>query len=54
MVASVDDRVVGRPRGDHRFLILNFGSSGRILFNWRSGGALRWKVETIGWKGRVV
>jgi hypothetical protein len=22
------------------------------LLNWRSDGALRWKVETAGWEGR--
>jgi hypothetical protein len=36
------------------FLNLNFGLVGRTWLNWRPGGALRWKVETIGWKGRGV
>jgi hypothetical protein len=30
---------------------LYFNSS---WLNWRSGGALRWKVETAGWEGRGV
>jgi hypothetical protein len=50
----VDGRVVRRPRGGNRFLKLNFGLSGRFWLNWRSGGALRWKVETVGWEGREV
>jgi hypothetical protein len=24
------------------------------IVNWRPGGALRWKVETVGWEGRGV
>jgi hypothetical protein len=32
-------------------LNLNFGLVGRTLLNWRPGGALRWKVETIGQEG---
>jgi hypothetical protein len=26
----------------------------RTWLNWRSGGALRWKVETVGQEGRRV
>jgi hypothetical protein len=35
---------------------LNSNSSlvGRLWLNWRPGGALRWKVETIGREGRGV
>jgi hypothetical protein len=33
-------------------LNLNFSLVGGIGCNWRSGGALRWKVETTDWKGR--
>jgi hypothetical protein len=29
----------------------NFGLVGRTWLNWRPGGALRWKVETVGWEG---
>jgi hypothetical protein len=54
MWVTVDGRVVGRPRGGHRFLKVNFGLSGRFWLNWRSDGVLRWKVETIGWEGREV
>jgi hypothetical protein len=50
----VDGHVVGRPRDGHRFLELNFGLFGRLWLNWRSGGALRWKVETVSWEGRGV
>jgi hypothetical protein len=32
----------------------NFGLVDRIWLNWRSGRALRWKVETAGWEGRGV
>jgi hypothetical protein len=35
-------------------LNLNFGTFGRAWLNWRSGGDLRWKLETIGWEGRGV
>jgi hypothetical protein len=35
-------------------LNLNFRIFGRIGLNWRPGGALRWKVETIDWEGRGV
>jgi hypothetical protein len=27
---------------------------GRSYLNWRPDGALRWKVETVGWEGRGV
>jgi hypothetical protein len=27
---------------------------GKTWLNWRSGGALRWKGETISWEGRGV
>jgi hypothetical protein len=47
----VDGRVVERPRDDHRFLNSNFGLIDRTWLNWRSGGALSWKVETSGWNG---
>jgi hypothetical protein len=33
---------------------LNFGLVGKTWLNWRPGGTLRWKVETIGWEGRGV
>jgi hypothetical protein len=29
----------------------NFGFVSRTWLNWRSGGALSWKVETVGWEG---
>jgi hypothetical protein len=32
----------------------NLGLVGRTWLNWRLGRALRWKVETISWKGRRV
>jgi hypothetical protein len=32
----------------------NLGLVARTGLNWRPGGALRWKVKTIGWKGRGV
>jgi hypothetical protein len=32
----------------------NLGLVGRTCLNWRPGGALRGKVETIGWEGRRV
>jgi hypothetical protein len=35
-------------------LISNFGLFCRSWLNWRLGGALRWKVETVGWEGRGV
>jgi hypothetical protein len=35
-------------------LNLNFGTFDRIGLNWRPDGALRWKVETVGWEGRGV
>jgi hypothetical protein len=34
------------------FLFRSFENGG--LINLRPGGALRWKVETVGWKGRGV
>jgi hypothetical protein len=46
--------VVRKPHDDHRFLKLNYGLSGRFWLNWRPGGTLRWKVETVGWKDRGV
>jgi hypothetical protein len=52
----VDDSVIGRPRGGHRSL-LNSNSIliNRTWINWRPGGALRWKGETVGWEhGGVV
>jgi hypothetical protein len=33
-------------------LNLNFGLIDGLWLNWRPGGALRWKVETVGWEGR--
>jgi hypothetical protein len=36
------------------FLNLNFVISDRFLLNWRPDGALRWKVETVGWEGLGV
>jgi hypothetical protein len=50
----VEGRVVERSHGGHRFLKLNFGLSDRFWLTWRPGGALRWKVETVGWEGRGV
>jgi hypothetical protein len=35
-------------------LNLNSGLVDRTRLNWRPGGALWWKVETVGWKGRGV
>jgi hypothetical protein len=35
-------------------LNLNFGTFGRSYLNWRPDGALRWKVETVGWEGQGV
>jgi hypothetical protein len=35
-------------------LNLNFGLVGSTWLNWRPGGALRWKVEIVGWEGRRV
>jgi hypothetical protein len=32
-------------------LNLNFRIFGRIGLNWRPGGTLRWKVETVDWEG---
>jgi hypothetical protein len=46
--------VVGRPHDGHMFLKLNFGLLVDLWLNWRSGGALRWKVKTVGWEGRGV
>jgi hypothetical protein len=41
---------------DHMVVIgslnLNFGLVEGLWLNGRSGGALRWKAETAGWKGR--
>jgi hypothetical protein len=34
-------------------LNLNLGIFG-LWLNWRPGVALRWKVETAGWEGRLV
>jgi hypothetical protein len=28
----------------------NFDLDGGTQLNWRPGGALRWKVKTVGWK----
>jgi hypothetical protein len=36
------------------FLNMNFGNFGRSCLNWRPDGALRWKVETVGWEGQGV
>jgi hypothetical protein len=30
----------------------HFGLVDRTCLNWRSGDALRWKVEATGWEGR--
>jgi hypothetical protein len=54
MSAMVDGRVVGRPCGGRRLLILNFGISWWNWLVWRSDGALRWKAETAGWEDRGV
>jgi hypothetical protein len=35
-------------------LNLNLGLFGILWLNWRPVGALRWKVETVGWKGQGV
>jgi hypothetical protein len=35
-------------------LNLNFGLVDRTWLNWRSGGTLRWKVETVDWEGQGV
>jgi hypothetical protein len=35
-------------------LTLNIGTFGRLWLHWRPGGALRWKVKTVGWEGRGV
>jgi hypothetical protein len=37
-----------------RSLNFNFRTLGRSWLNWRSGGALRWKVKTAGWEGQGV
>jgi hypothetical protein len=50
----IDGRVVGRPRGGHRFYTQHLGLVDGTLLNWRPGGALRWKVGTAGWEGREV
>jgi hypothetical protein len=42
-----------RPRGGHRSIKLNLGQLD-LWLNWRSNGALRWKVKTTGWEGRGV
>jgi hypothetical protein len=31
-----------------------FGIIDGLWLNWRPGGALRWKVKTIGWEGQRV
>jgi hypothetical protein len=36
------------------FLIFNFGLVCRTWLNWRPGGVLRWKVETVVWEGSGV
>jgi hypothetical protein len=36
------------------FLNSNFGLFGSSWLNWRLGGNLRWKLETISWQGRGV
>jgi hypothetical protein len=33
-------------------LNLNFGLINGLWLHWRPGGALRWKVKTVGWEGR--
>jgi hypothetical protein len=33
-------------------LNLNFETFGRSWLNWRPGGVLRWKVETVDWEGQ--
>jgi hypothetical protein len=48
----VDGRVIGRSRGV--IGSLNFGLVDGLWLNWRPGGALRWKVETIDCEGRGV
>jgi hypothetical protein len=53
MLATVDGRVVRRPRGGHRIFNTKLWFR-RTWLNWRPGGALRWKVETTGWEGRGV
>jgi hypothetical protein len=50
----IDDRVVGRSRGGHRFYTQHLGLVDGTWLNWRPGGAFRWKVETTGWEGRGV
>jgi hypothetical protein len=40
MLATVDGRVVGRPRGSHRFMKLKLGLFDRLWLNWRLGGPL--------------
>jgi hypothetical protein len=35
-------------------LNLNFGLIDGLWLTWRLGGALRWKVKTVGWEGRGV
>jgi hypothetical protein len=35
-------------------LNLNFGIFCRVWLNWRPGGALRWKVETVSWECQRV
>jgi hypothetical protein len=43
---------------DHTMAIsslnLNFGLIDGLWLNWRSGRALRWKVEIVSWEGREV
>jgi hypothetical protein len=51
MLTTVDDRVVRRPQV---LETQNFGLVGRTWLNWRPGGALRWKVKTVGWKNQGV
>jgi hypothetical protein len=51
----IDGRVVERPCGGHRFFqTQHFGLVVKTWLNWRPGGALRWKGEIAGWKGRGV
>jgi hypothetical protein len=50
----VDGRVVEIPRGGHRFFKTQLWLIGALWLNWRPGGTLRSKWETVGWEGRGV
>jgi hypothetical protein len=52
MWATVDGRVVKRPRGDSKFFkTLTLRFSGEKLVKLETGQTLRWKGKTAGRKG---